>query len=130
MNQKLTKGEKLKSRKQIAKLFLKNNAVFVYPIKFIWSDADSEQQAPIQVLISVPKRNFKRAVDRNRLKRLLWEAYRRNKEILYLEIGQNRKPILLGLLYVGKELLPYVEIEKSVVKALDKIKDELTKKDS
>jgi len=130
MNHKFTKGEKLKSRKQIAKLFSKNEAVFVYPVKYIWTDADSPQDAAIQVLISIPKRNFKRAVDRNRLKRLLREAYRRNKEILYSEINQNRKPILLGLLYMGKELLSYMEIEKSMKKALAKIKDELVNKDS
>jgi len=125
MNQRLKKGEKLKSRKQIKFLFEKNQNVFVYPIKYIWEFSSPKQDYPVQVLVSIPKRNFKRAVDRNRLKRLLREAYRKNKDIIYDNLNLNNKSVLLGLLYVGKEILTYDEIEKSVRKALLKIKENL-----
>jgi len=125
MNQKLTKGEKLKSRKQIKHLFAKNKDIFVYPIKYIWTFSDKSQDFPVQVLISIPKKSFKRAVDRNKLKRLLREAYRNNKNIIYEAYDMSSKPILLGLIYVGKDILSFEEIDKSVKKALLKINDSL-----
>ncbi len=128
MNQKLERGEKLKSRKQIKGLFLKNRHVFSYPVKLIWAPSNKVEDFPVRLLVSVSKRSFKKAVDRNRMKRIIREAYRKNKSIIYSEISQDENQNLLGILYVAKELLAYDEVEAGIIKGLKKMKRELNNK--
>lgn len=126
MNQKFTSIEKLKSRKQIKKLFSSNKNAFSYPIKVIWKSNDlCQNAAPVQVLISVSKRNFKKAVDRNHLKRLIREAYRKNKHIIYPVLNEKEDYIHLGFIYVAKEELSYKEVEKAIILCLRKVKEGL-----
>jgi len=128
MNQGLPKNERLKSRKQISTLFSENQHVFSYPFKCITAHIDPTDQAPAKLLISVSKRTFKRAVDRNHMKRLIREAYRKNKEIIYNEIDTTQSQVLLGILFVGKEVMQYHEVEKSMIKALHKLRKVLKNK--
>jgi len=125
MNQSFTKDERLKSQKQISVLFSKNKHVFSYPLKFIYTSNNKEAKQPAQVLISVSKRTFKHAVDRNRMKRLIRENYRKNKSIIYDILNENDSKILLGIIFVGKELMDYQQIEKGMKKGLEKLKAEL-----
>lgn len=126
MNQKFTKREKLKSRKQIQRLFSKNKHAFSFPVKVIWRPNDLPMDtARIQVLISVSKRNFKSAVDRNHLKRLIREAFRKNKAVLYPILDEKEMHIQLGFIYVSKDTLSYDEVEKAVVLCLGKIKESI-----
>ena len=74
------KQEKLKSRKLIERLFEEGKSVKKYPIRLVYLQTDHTSDLPAQVGFSVPKRHFKRAVDRNRIKRLLREAYRIQKK--------------------------------------------------
>lgn len=109
--------------------------------------------ADIQVLIVVPKRNIKNAVDRNRIKRLIREAYRLNKSIIYdwyslptnyggtdnndsctyvvsnsvLHENENRKQLLLSISYVSKTIPDYKEIEKKIILILRRFKKEYEK---
>lgn len=80
---------------------------------------------PVQLLVVVPKRGFKRAVDRNRIKRLMREAYRTNKQLLNIYSGKEAQQLLLGIVYVGKTILSYAEIEKKLILVLHR----LSKKD-
>ena len=125
MDQKLTKAERLKSRKQIARLFSGNSSAFSYPVKFNWAVGPGDQQMPVQVMFSVSKRNFKRAVDRNRIKRLLKESYRKNKWILYNELETNQGKLILACIYVGKEILSYEDVRKAMEEGLKKIAKQL-----
>ena len=129
MNQGLSKNERLKSRKQISILFSKNQHVFSYPFKYIFTPIDPIDHAKVKLLISVSKRTFKHAVDRNRMKRLIREAYRKNKFIIYDELQPTNTQLLLGVIFVGKELMEYSEIEKSMIKGLKKLKESFTKDD-
>jgi ribonuclease P protein component len=74
----------------------------------------------VQVLISVPKRNFKTAVARNRLKRQIREAYRLQKQEFYDKIEASDLNISLMVSYIAKEALPYAEIEAGVRKLIRK----------
>ena len=121
MNQGLSKIERLKSRKQIDHLFSKNQSVFSYPFKFIISTATADIEVPAKLLISVSKRTFKHAVDRNRMKRLIREAYRKNKMPLYTAVTQKDATILIGLIFVGKELMNYHQVEIGIQKGLEKL---------
>jgi ribonuclease P protein component len=96
--------------------------IYVHPVEF-------SSQVPFQVVISVPKRIWKRAHDRNYIKRLMREAIRRNKSNLEVHLAEQNLHINMCLVYTHAENLSYLEIEKSIVKGFEKIVklDELKK---
>ncbi|MHA6249838.1 ribonuclease P protein component [Pontibacter sp. CAU 1760] len=111
-----SKEERLCSKRLIALLFSKGSSFNVYPLRFVYHTPQDMPPAQPQVLISVSKRYFKRATDRNRLKRQIREAYRLNKQVL----SQNpeQAPRLLGILYIGKEKKSYNSIQKKLISGL------------
>lgn len=110
------KEEKLKSRKQIERLFAEGNMVKEFPIlmKFLKID---DNDFPIKAAFSVPKRNFKLAVDRNRIKRLLRETYRLNKYILLNNIEGN---YVIMFIYTDKSEWNYTDLEEKMILLLNK----------
>jgi ribonuclease P protein component len=121
------KEERLSRKKIIESLFLKGNSFSQYPVKVVWLDYPLEGKYPAQVLISVPKRKFKRAVDRNLLKRRIREAYRKNKESLYDYLRERDKTCVLALLYISNDIVSYNEIEEKIILALERCKSEYEK---
>lgn len=126
VNQKFPKNQKLKSSKTIEKLFLEGKTHSKFPIKLFFlpkpcPPSGNENMKTHLAAFAVPKRNFKSAVDRNRVKRQLREAYRLNKHILE-EI--NGKKFVMLFLYLGKVKPQYSELEKATVKLLKKLRDE------
>lgn len=115
-----TKGERICSKKEIEILVTRGKSLFHYPFKvnYLRVGRDKEGDCDAGILISVPKRNFKRAVKRNLLKRRIRESYRLNKQIL-LPVADNKTHILL--VYVSKQVLDYKEIEASIKEILNKI---------
>lgn len=112
------KSEHLCRKKLIEALFRKGNpSLGAYPLRLTWLPAPERTTTPPQVLISVSKRGFKRAVDRNRLKRLIREAYRLNKYRL-LEAAGGHPVAALGILYTGKEKSELPLIEKKLISGL------------
>jgi ribonuclease P protein component len=115
------KKEHLCSKKRIEQLFNRQNpSLGVYPLRLTWVVASARTTAPPEVLITVPKRTFKRAVDRNRLKRLVREAYRLNKYRL-LEAENGHPVAQLGILYTGKEKSELPLIEKKLISGLNRL---------
>ncbi|MBK8669598.1 MAG: ribonuclease P protein component [Saprospiraceae bacterium] len=113
---------RLKSNKKIEYLFEKGQQVFAYPVKVVWASRSNENSVPgLQYGVSVSKRNFKKAVDRNRIKRQMREALR---EVI---VKESRLKMLDGLqvdimfVYVGKELLEYKVIRSGIRKVINKI---------
>jgi ribonuclease P protein component len=118
----LKKHEILRNRKSIRELFENGSSFFLYPYKvhFI-PNYDSQNN---QVLFSVSKRNFRKATDRNLLRRRMREAYRLNKNILSIHRNESFS-LYIALVYVSKFKLPYREIEdklKQVFIRLNKTK--------
>ena len=87
---------------------------------------EPQSEIPAKIIISVPKRIFKRAVDRNKLKRRIREAYRKNKTALYEEL--NSKKVLLMVIYTSKKMEEYNEIEKRMLVAFQKINNAINPK--
>jgi len=118
----LGKQERLKSKKLIEKLYKEGKSVKVFPLRMVFVQEEHTSIFPAQVGVSVPKRNFKKAVDRNRIKRLLRETYRKNKHIVYNSVD---KPYVYMISYLAKEEFEYVDIEKKMEKLLTRFIEEI-----
>lgn len=116
------KREKLKSKKLIEKLFVEGKNVSSFPIKLIFLKTELPTDASIQAGVTVPKKNFKSAVQRNRVKRLLREAYRLNKSLVF---NNSEGTFAFLFLYLGKDMPNYETIDEHVKLALHKFKKKI-----
>lgn len=119
------KSYKLCSRKTIDLLFNEGKQLRVFPLKVYYAENESIEKVPFQVVLSAPKRQFKRAHDRNYVKRLLKEVLRREKQPLEEVLNKSGKQLSLCIIYTNKEVLTYQELEKCVRKMLVKLIAEL-----
>uniref|UniRef100_UPI0040472557 ribonuclease P protein component n=2 Tax=Flavobacterium TaxID=237 RepID=UPI0040472557 len=103
------KKEKLKSKTTIDLLFSEGNSVSKFPLRLVYVENKEPNAEPIKMGVSVSKKYFKKAVDRNYFKRVLRETYRLNKHIL---IDNLEKPYAFMFFYQTKERLSYQEIEE------------------
>ncbi|MDR2801808.1 MAG: ribonuclease P protein component [Prevotellaceae bacterium] len=111
----LPKSERLCSRKQIAALMDKGTVFFRFPFKVFFSFIPAAAGAPCcQMTVNVPKRNFKKAVTRNLLKRRTREVFRKNKAELYATLAGKNKAMIVFFHYVSPEILLYADIESSL----------------
>lgn len=123
------KGEKLCYEKSIDRLFKDGKSFVAYPLRvvFLAMQADDKQQDLCKLLISVPKRKFKRANKRNRIKRLVRESYRLNKASLLDVLKENNMAMDVAVIYLKDVLPTYEEMEKGMLKMLATLKDESVK---
>jgi len=129
MSMKFTLGEeeRLKSNLSIQGLLKGGKAVSSYPLKIYWDySPDPHQKYPVRAAITVPKRKFKRAVDRNLMKRRIREAYRLNKNMLYETLDQRNQKIQLIILLLSDEFIPYNQLEKRMSEILLQLMNKLS----
>ena len=120
------KSERLCSRILMDHLFQGDNrTASSYPIRAVFLPVEEAVQKGVSVLISVPKKRFHDAVDRNRVKRQIREAYRKNKHALVEQVAQSGKGLLVAFIYVSAEIESTEYVEKRVIRLLDKIGAEL-----
>ena len=125
--QTFRKTERLCSKKSIDELFMNGIAFHVYPFKIIWQTVVEGSESPARIVISIPKRNFKKAVARNRAKRLVREAYRKNKTVFYQHLQAHKTEINFALIYTGNKILSYQELEKKIILILNRLMKEHAK---
>ncbi len=116
----LKKTERLCSKKAFEFLFANGKTVFHHPLKIIFAKQKTEGPSAVQAAFGVSKRNFKRANKRNRIKRLLREAYRHHK----LQTPENEN-LYLMIMYISKEIENYQTIQSVLTKALSKVEKNL-----
>jgi ribonuclease P protein component len=108
------KTERLSGKKSIQELFDKGSSFYLHPFKVFY--LKSENSTVNRILISVPKANFKSAVDRNTIKRRIREGYRLNKSTLTKD-----KKFLIAYIYSAREILPSIVIHQKIISSLNKI---------
>lgn len=107
MDESFGKKEKLKSKVIIDRLFAEGKSVKKYPLRLVYLPLENSSEKVNKVAVSVPKRSFKRAVDRIKLKRLMREVYRKNKYLVSNNLTGN---YALMLIYTGREITGYSEL--------------------
>jgi len=110
--------EKLKKKILISELFASGKSASVFPLKMIYLQNDHDSPFKIQAGVSVSKRNFKRAVDRNRIKRLMQESYRKNKYLIYN--NEDTKKHIMMFIYQGKDEVSYELMEEKMIQLIEK----------
>jgi ribonuclease P protein component len=98
------KFEKLKSRKQIELLFAQGKSISSFPVKVFYLPVEHTPEHPVQVGVGVSARNFKKAVDRNTIKRRMREAYRLHKLPLHEYLKTEQKSVAVFILWIDKQL--------------------------
>jgi len=122
-----SRAEKLKSKKLFEKLFAEGSSVTNYPLRLIYVKTDLKDQVQIKAGVSVSKRRFKNATQRNRIKRVLREAYRLNKSVIF---NNSKDKYALLILYLGKEMPVSKEINAATVALLQKFVKKIESTDS
>src|SRR5437867_3179185 len=128
------KHEHLKSTRIISKLIEQGHSFSVPPLKLIWLSTSLTSKSPAQVAFSVPKKNFPRAVDRNKIKRKMRECYREHKNKLYdflndsgvrLSAHAEVKQYALMVVFTGKEEVPFRELMMKFTLTLQRLEKEI-----
>ena len=125
MDNQLTfkKSERISRKSEIDILFDRGNAFISYPLRVVYVEQKPLSGAAIAVLVSVPKKKIKHAVQRNRIKRLIREAYRLNKAALIQHCTEKECGLLIAFLYTGNESCRWTEIDATMQKALNSLKE-------
>lgn len=113
--QKFTKQERLCSKKIIDNLFRTGRYFETHLFKIFWDDTQLNSSYPVQIAISVGSKKVKKAVHRNKIKRQIREAWRKNKHLLYESLKKTGKQIAVFLLYWGENKMPYQTIESEII---------------
>lgn len=122
MNKKsfsLKKEERLKSQKVIEQLFKTGQSFGQFPLRVVWLEREkSYGDSPVQFAVSVPKKKFKRATDRNQIKRLMREAYRLQKSRFYDRLPEPMEQLAMMVIYTGREIPDYATVKVAMKQLL------------
>ncbi|MCD6202001.1 MAG: ribonuclease P protein component [Bacteroidales bacterium] len=125
---RLKKKERLSGKKRIDELFQEGRTFFYPPLRVVWIEADrAPGRPPARMAIAVSRKNFKRAVDRNLIKRRIREAYRKNKVALNMWLEENNRALDVVFIYTASQIPAYRDIEEKIMVTLQKIIKEYEK---
>ena len=115
------KFEKLKSRKQIERLFAKGKSIASFPVKVFYLPVEYTPVHPVQVGVGVSARNFKKAVDRNNIKRRMREAYRLHKLPLHEHLVAQQKSVAVFILWIDKQMPTTAALQDLMPTVIEKL---------
>lgn len=122
------KKEKLCGDIRIGKLFSEGNAFITYPLRIVYKFSEEKSDTPVKVLIGVPKKKIRKAVDRNRIKRLIREAYRLNKAEFVAVLNEKEWHLHLAITYVSDKEANFSLIQEKIRVALPRILNSINDK--
>lgn len=124
MNYTFKKEERLCHKTLIAELYHSGSSFLCYPFRVVWMPVTVALPVPAQVLIAVPKKRYKHAVDRNLIKRRIREVYRLQKDQhLYAGLSAAHQQLVFSVNYIGKEITDYQFMHKKMLKLLMQLTD-------
>lgn len=115
------KVERLSGKASFEQLMSNGQSFFVHPFRIIWMLADAGQESPVRIAFGVPKRNFKQAVKRNRIKRLMREAYRLNKHEAYSALEQKSVKIVVMIVYTQRDMPDFAQVKGKIILSLHRL---------
>ena len=124
----LCKNERMSGRTLIEKLFNggDSHAMSAFPLRVVYMVTERKDDAIAKILISVPKRHFKRAVKRNRVKRQVREAFRNNKSILANAfVGRENESVAIAFIWLADELYNSNEVERKIKNLLQRLSERI-----
>lgn len=121
MRNTFTKEERLSGKKTFDALMKHGQEFYQFPFRVKWMFAEKPLPFPAQVAFAVPKRTFKKAVTRNRIKRILRESYRRNKRFFYEDLKNKERQIRVMLIFTHKEPLELKESDAKIILTLQRL---------
>lgn len=124
MRQTFSLDERLRSHRMISSLFANGSTFHLKPFRVTWMLESLDTTSPVQVLMSVPKYNFRKAVHRNLIRRHMKEAYRINKHIIYDSLVAKRQQMTLCITYTAKEIVPFDLIQGKIILLLQRLTEE------
>jgi ribonuclease P protein component len=125
--QTFKKEERLSGKKLIGELHRRGASLVQQPFRLIWMESKFDSPFSARIAIGVPKKNFPKAVDRNRIKRQIREVYRKNKQEIYKFLIGKSKQCIIILVYIGKTPLKYKEMESKINLILQRFQYEFEK---
>lgn len=123
----LRKEERICSKKLIEELFTggKSHSMTSYPVRLIYMQRERKETGnpPAVILVSVPKRHLKRAVDRNRVKRQIREAYRKNKALMTLKLDEDMQQLVIAFVWLDNKVFFTNRVEQCIVNLLTRLSE-------
>ncbi|MEI7662684.1 MAG: ribonuclease P protein component [Bacteroidota bacterium] len=124
MRQTFSKDERLRSHLLISKLFAEGSTFYLKPFRVTWMRQATDNSSPVQVMMSVPKYNFRRAVQRNLIRRRMKEAYRLNKHLCYQPLEAGGQQLVVCITYTAKEIVPFDQLQLKIILLLQRLTEE------
>ena len=121
------KQERLKSSLAIQELLKNGQTISSFPFKIYWRQtADLHQGYPAKTAILIPKKKFRRAVDRNLMRRRIRDVYRRNKYLIYEPLEEKNMNIILVILFLSDEFISFEKLSAAICKLLGKLAEKIS----
>lgn len=121
MRSTFPRNERLSGKTTFEALVSEGQSFFAHPFRITWMKATGEQESPVRIAFGVPKRNFKSAVKRNRIKRLLREAYRLHKHEICSALELKSVKIVVMVVYTQKEVPDFAGAEGKIILSLRRL---------
>ena len=121
----LSKADRLSWKRYIDLLFLQGQSFIAYPLRVVYLPVEKRLSVPVSILISVPKKKFKRAVKRNLIKRKIRESFRLHKQELTDNLTAADKQLLVAFIYLDNQIASFAEMEKAMNKAFRILREKM-----